>query len=95
MSNAIEGLSADVRAATVNEVKAALKSNVDALDRANSIYINQTKQQIESMDEFLKRYQLKQSHFFAFEGIRSGIFWAGAVCNILVAGLLVYAIFFR
>jgi len=95
MSISIESLVSVVKEAAVYEVQEGLKDNKEALNSAVKRITEYEKNIIKVMKERLNEFEEQKDKLFAFDRIRTAIFWSGCVCNVLTFLLLIYFLFFR
>lgn len=95
MSKSITAMTSDVKAATVQTVQEGLKANTDALGSATKKIADYEKTVIKSMKERLETFEDQKRRLFAFDSLRTAIFWAGCISNFVTLLLLFYFLFFR
>lgn len=93
ISESIKAMTLDVKSATVKSVQEALKANTDALNNATKKISDYEKEVIRAMKERLATFERQKDRLFAFDNIRTTIFWAGCVGNVCTLVLLLYFLF--
>jgi len=88
-------MTSDVKAATIKTVQEALKTNTDALSSATKKIEDYEKKVIKSMSQRLETFEDQKKRLFAFDNIRTALFWAGCISNFVTMLLLLYFLFFK
>jgi hypothetical protein len=88
-------MTSSVRSGAVQAVQSTLKTHGTALDTAAQKVISYGKDVAKKTKESLDTLDEQQRRFFSFDGLRSGVFWVGCVCNVVTLILLVYFLFVR
>ena len=95
ISNEIGALKDEIRENTVEEVKEALKSNIEAIQRTTKTIEKQTDIWTNIMKRKLRELEESKNTFFKYEGKKMYLFWGGMGCNIATLVLLICYLFVK
>jgi gamma-glutamyl phosphate reductase len=95
ISEKIEELTSDVKAATIKSVQDELKANINALNSASKKIADYEKKVIKAMKDRLELFERQKEKLFTFDDVHAFLFWAGCVGNVCTLLLLIYFLFFK
>jgi len=92
-----QAIAARIRAEqpTVETVQESLKANAAVISSVTKKMADYEKDIVKAMEKRLEIFEGQKKRLFAFDNIRTALFWGGCISNVGALFLLIYFAFFR